>query len=545
MAAIRLGDQMGGAQAPRRETMLRLGFGRTEAAATLAVLLYGAAAVILVGGLGLGAPEAIARTARLGNLWGGFEQTLIAFGFDRPPLISLLATPFAAFPALREGGLAAALATALTGGIAVHAAAGVAHRSGLSGPATVLFVFAFAFHPLLFFAGAVGLPETLYASLVLIALSQFGSWLHHESVASVIGAGVALGIAFVVRYDSIILAAVMGLAFWRVAAGRAARRDADADLAPMLAFGVPIVFVAGLWTMISWFPHGETGEFIRLAAELSRLGADDIAVLERMREFRDAPLLGLLWVARWGVTIAPLSALAILALLAWGARRRSREAIAMALVCTATLLPPAISVALGHGQPLVTHLFIAVVPAFTILGYREQGLTHGRSPDRYEAPRRRAQAAWCALLLVGSLGAAGVLAILPDTDRPAAAVRAVARGETVPAVAADVAAVAAWIRDNGGEGDYVVDINRHAEVMVATGDFSRFRTDADRSGEAIAYDPFRLAAYVLTRRPLPGQGEGRIEKPHPTLYADGSGFTELAFEAGEYRIYRVTGPALP
>lgn len=546
MSAIRLGDQMGGAQAPRREALVRLRYGRIEVASTLVAAAYVALAVYLVGQHGLGAPDAMVRTARLATVWDGFDPTLIGFGFDRPPLFTLLTMPFSAIPALRDGGLAAALATALTGGIAVQAAAGVAHRAGLTAFATFLFVAAFALNPLLVFAGAVGLPEALYASLVLTALSHFGSWLHRESVASVIGAGVALGIAFLVRYDSLLLSAAMGLAFWWIAASRSRSAEADANLAPMMAFSVPILFMVGLWTLISWFPHGNLGEFIGAARDITRLGGEDARLLDRMREFAAAPLEGVLWVARWATVIAPASVAAILALLVWATVRPSRERFALAFVSIAVVLPGGTAMAAGQAQPLTSHLFVAIVPAFAILGFRQQQITDGYTPDVLEVPRRRAQALWCGALLIVSFASGAVaLAALPDTDRPVAGARAVFRGEEVDAVTPSVAATAEWIRDNVGAGRMVADTNRHAEVMLATGDFARFRTDADKAEEAVAFDPYQFADFVLTRQRLPGQGEGRIERPHPSMYESGTTFTRLEFEAGEYRIYRVLGPALP
>lgn len=545
MSAIRLGDQMGGAQAPRRESLVRFRYGRVEVASTLVAALYVALAVYVVGRAG-GAPEAMVRTARVATIWDGFDPTLIGFGFDRPPLFTLLTLPLAAFPALRDGGLATAIATALTGAVAVQAAAGVAHRAGLTSVATFLFVAAFALNPLLLFAGAVGLPEALYASLVLVALSHFASWLHRESVASVIGAGVALGIAFLVRYDSLLLSAVMGAAFWWIAAARARSAEADANLAPMMAFSVPIVYMVGLWFLISWFPYGNLGEFIGAAREVTRFGGEDVRILDRMREFRAAPVEGALWVVRWATLIAPASVVAILALAVWALARPSRERAALALVSAAVVLPGGAAMAAGQAQPLATHLVAAVAPAFAILGFRQQQITDGYAPDPLEVPRRRAQALWCAALLLVSIasGAAALMA-LPETDRPAAGVRAILRGERAEAVPPSVAATAEWIRDHVGPGRMVVDTNRHAEVMIATGDFARFRTDADKANEAVAFDPYQFADFVLTRRRLPGQGEGRIERPHPLMYQDGTTFTQLAFEAGEYRIYRVLGPALP
>ena len=105
-SSIRLGARTGGRQAPRRESLLSLRFGWIEFAAMVLGAIYVGAAVYLVGRLGLTSSEAIARTAHAATLWDGFDVTMLAFGFDRPPLLNVLTIPFAAFDGLREHGLA-------------------------------------------------------------------------------------------------------------------------------------------------------------------------------------------------------------------------------------------------------------------------------------------------------------------------------------------------------------------------------------------------------------------------------------------------------
>jgi lipocalin len=102
-----------------------------------------------------------------------------------------------------------------------------------------------------------------------------------------------------------------------------------------------------------------------------------------------------------------------------------------------------------------------------------------------------------------------------------------------------VAATADWIRKNAKRGDVIADPERSAEVMVATRDFSRFRTPTDDGGLAVVADPSSASNFILARQPVAGRGA--LERIYPRLYEAGAPTLALEFEAGEYRIYRVEG----
>ena len=110
---------------------------------------------------------------------------------------------------------------------------------------------------------------------------------------------------------------------------------------------------------------------------------------------------------------------------------------------------------------------------------------------------------------------------------------------------ADAIRIAEIILSEAGPGDVVADMERHAEVMLAVGDLSRFQTRASRGQEATLYEPFGNARFLLVRRALPGQGPGRVERAYQDIFTDGASSLSLAYEAGDYRLYEVTGPALP
>ena len=521
--------------------LTRVRFGQAERAALAVSALYVAAAAVVVGALGLPSSEAVVRGAHLGSLFDGFDTSLLAAGLERPPILTVLGMPFALVPGLRADGLAVALGAATLGGATVLAAYGLARWSGMTRGATVLYVTAFALHPLMLFSGAVGLPEALYSALLLTAVGQFMRWLDRESVGPVIGAGAALGIAFLVRYNSIFVVATMAAAFWWIAANRGAQRErGDRAQATWMAFSVPVVFTAGLWMVISWFPHGDAFEFLRLASNLSQLGSEDLAIVRRMDELRlDVPAV-LLWVGVWTLLLAPLSVVATVAIAAHATARRSRESAALAVVLASVVLPEVIALLTGAGQAHVTHLFVAVVPAFAAVAYLERRIGGGARPGPYDTRRRRVQLGAVSALAIAALASTAVLPLLPAADAPAPALlgRIVDR-ERLSQPSAE--AVARWIRENARPGDVVVDPQRSAEVMLATGSFDRFRTPADEGDQATLFDPFGLARFILVRRPVRGAGAGIIERAHPGLYEDGASWVSLAFESDDYRIYVIEG----
>lgn len=546
-SSIRLGARSGGRQAPRRESLLALRYGWTEFAATLLSAGYIGAAVYLVGELGLTSSEAVARTARAATLWDGYEVTMFGFGFDRPPLLNILTIPFAAFDGLRANGLAAAIGTALGSAIALPVITKVARDAGLWRGASLLFILAFVLNPALVFAGVFGLPEMIYSALVLLSLVEFGRWVQDRTVASVITSGVALGLAFLLRYNVVLLAAVMAWGYWFVAREDERRTgEAEGAQANMLAFLVPVVFVVGLWSLIAWFPRGYALEYLTLARDLTALGNDDPEVISRMRAFQGDPLAVSQWVGGWTLAIGPASIVAILGLATFAGWTRHRAEAVFAALCAAVVLPEFVALLGGWGQAHVSHLFVAVVPAFAIVAYRERILTRGLPPSAIEGPRRRAQFALAGGLFLASMLSATAIWLMPETDSPAADLEATIRtGFAPPSATLDELEMAAYIRENAEAGDVVADVNRHAALMLLVGDPSRFQTEASEGEEATLYEPFEIARWLLVRRGVAGQGPGRIERAYDDLFEEGPESLALEFERGEYRLYSVTGPALP
>lgn len=529
---------------PRRQLTRGFSFGVAERLGLLVAAAQVATAVYLVGGLGLAAPEAVARTAHLGVLYDGIDPGVVAIGLERPPLTSLLALPFGAVAELRTDGLAVAIATALGGFLAVPIALPLARWAGLGRWARRLFVAAIACHPLLWYAGAVGLPEGIYALLLLGVYAQVARWIDTESTGSVIAAGALLGLTFLVRYNVVWIGVVVVLAVFWVGNARSPLADRpDRAQAWVAAMAVPLVFAIGLWVLGTWLLTGDSTGFLSAAADLSALGADRTDVLDRMAQHSGDAIATGGWVLGWSALIGAPSLVAIAALLVHGAVRRRPESMGLGLVLGATLLPECIALVSGQGQAHVPHLFAIAMPAFVAFAYWERREAGGAPPGPYDDRRRRRQVLVAAGLLIAALGSAAALPLLPAADGPAPdLLDAIREGEHRPADPS-AALVARWAEANVGPGDLLVDIERHAAVLVAADDGSIFRTAADEGDDAVLFDPFGIAEFVLVRAPLPGQGPGWIERAHPGIFDAGRPFMSLHRDFGDYRVYQVESAA--
>jgi hypothetical protein len=497
------------------------------------------AAVQLWSRVGLSA-EAVARTAHLANLISGYDQIALAFGIERPPLPTMLGFLFATVPELRTGGLAVALGLAAASGIAVAVANGLGRWAGLGRRTHVVFVVAFALHPLLLLSSAAGLPEALYATLLLGAFSQFARWLDREMTAPLIASGTALGAAFLLRYDVLLVAAAMATCIYFVALTREQGvENVERAQATTVAFSVPVVFVVGFWTVTTWFAHGDLFEFVRDAAHLTALSANSAEVVAQRIELAWNFGATTLWLGGWALALAPLSVVAVVGLAAYGLAAADRPALALAAALGSIALPALLGVVTGLAQPQVAHLIPLVVPAFVVVAYIERRRGGGRRPFQYERGARRRQVALVVLLVIAAVGSGWRLSAAPASAFPLQVAASTLLAGSGPQQDEAVELTASWLRQNAGPGEVLVDTERTAAVYLAVGRPEYFRTPEDRSGPAVIANPQGVATLLLTRRPVAGTARGAIERAYPTLWDRPRSDLELAHEAGEYRIYRI------
>ncbi|MGH9074970.1 MAG: ABC transporter, partial [Acidimicrobiales bacterium] len=201
---------------------------------TLALAGYLTVAALLVFHYHILVGDALARVANAYYVLYSRDPHLAAIGFVWNPLPSLaeiLLLPFKAlWPALVTDGFAGNILSAAAMAGAVAALNGTLAEARLRRPVRCLLVLGFAAHPLVVLYAGNGMSEAPFLLFLLLATRTLARWLRSGGVAPLVGTGVALGLAYLVRYETLAPGAVatglvLVVGYARAAGDRRRRRD--------------------------------------------------------------------------------------------------------------------------------------------------------------------------------------------------------------------------------------------------------------------------------------------------------------------------------
>jgi len=203
--------------------------------------------------------DALDRLSRALMVWHNDPPKLAAIGFTLPPIGTLSLVPFALFRDLVESGLALPLSSA------IFAAGGLAYIDRMFAAAQMGFlrfgiVLLIAVNPMFAFYAVNGMPEAFYFLLVGFAMFCFVAWARTLSVRYLIGTGMALAVASLVRYEFIAWTLLLGFVFAAVLASR--DREGDEVQGSIVAFLAPLFYCVGLWIFFNLIVLGEPFEWI-------------------------------------------------------------------------------------------------------------------------------------------------------------------------------------------------------------------------------------------------------------------------------------------
>ena len=203
--------------------------------------------------------DALDRLSRALMVWHNDPPKLAAIGFTLPPLGTLALVPFALFRDLVSSGLALPLSSALfaAGALAFFDRMFAAAEMGFLRLAVVLLI---AVNPMFAFYAVNGMPESFYFMLVAFALYCMVAWAKTLSVRFLIGTGLALAVAALVRYEFIAWTLLLAFVFAAVLAQR--DREGDEIQGSIVAFLAPIFYCVGLWIFFNLIVLGEPFEWI-------------------------------------------------------------------------------------------------------------------------------------------------------------------------------------------------------------------------------------------------------------------------------------------
>jgi hypothetical protein len=187
-------------------------------------------------------------------VWHNDPPKLAAIGFTLPPLGTLALVPFALFRDLVSSGIALPLSSALfaAGALAFFDRMFAAAEMGFLRLGIVLLI---AVNPMFAFYAVNGMPESFYFLLVAFAMFCMVAWSRTTSVRYLIGTGLALAVAGLVRYEFIAWTLLLAFVFAAVLAQR--DREGDEVQGSVVAFLAPIFYCVGLWIFFNLIVLGE------------------------------------------------------------------------------------------------------------------------------------------------------------------------------------------------------------------------------------------------------------------------------------------------
>lgn len=496
------------------------------------------------------------------------EPHLVAMGFVFTPLSTLAELPLVAFsplmPELTRYGVAGVVVSALFMAGAVRQLWLLAHDRGAPLWFTVVVTALFALHPVILLYAATGMSEAPFCFTFVWACRRLIRWLGTDDVHDLVVAGVAVALAFLARYDGVVLGAagalLVGAVTWWRSRTTAPRFHRGYAVLDMLVFLGPLGLAVGTWTAASWLSTGDL-----LAQFSSSYG--NAAIIAQTGE-TTAGLPALLDSLVRILLLAPMLPL-LMAMVAWLAwRRRDFEPVVPVIAAGSVLVFQTLTAVQGATFGFLRFFLVAVVLTGVLLVQCApvRGELSARRFGRAARSRRLSRPVPPGLLALVTLAVLGGNAVtVPALWSPHWAPQEHALQQVLPTARDQTFAETEQQRRilrtfaterrladyldarEMGEGAVLTDTTYGFAVLTASADPRQFTIPSDPDFITRLGEPAGSGVdYILT---VPPEGRGAndpVNRRYPSLYEDGAGIATLELEipnTGEeqpdWRLYRV------
>ncbi|MFC9439965.1 ArnT family glycosyltransferase [Nocardia sp. NPDC057030] len=545
-------------------------------------LLYLAAGTWLSAGNGFLMGDALSRVSATQATLFSRDPHLSAIGFVFTPLTSLAQLPMVAlaqwFPGITTWGLSGVLMSALFMAGAVVMVFGIGTDRGaplwLSGGVALLF----ALNPMVVFYGANGMSEAPFLFCLCWALRRLIRWMRTDDANDLTACGIALGLAYLTRYDALAPAAATGALVFVVAYRRCRGEDNRWHSAVMdfILVVLPVAAAFVVWAATSWLITG-------LAFQQFSSQYGNSSILQQSSSSATETTAALEYSTAATLILGPALPLLVPIVAALAVRRRDVQVVVPILLYGSVLAFQAFSYASGSTFAFL-RFYVAAIPLTAVLTLQVspvRGFPPSRRPGRHArmsamepAPvtgRHRARTGWRA----PAVGMALTLALL------AGAVPLTAWGMSSHAISVQEYSLGAVLfpdPDNASErraderriaatfsterrlanyldamnlprGAVLMDTVYGFAVVVASHRPDQFVVPSDRDFVRVLNRPAERGVKYILAVPNTGRGTSdAVNRRYPTMYENGGGIATLALEAPndgagqpEWRIYRVLG----
>lgn len=516
--------------------------------------------------------DSLARVSASQSVLFSRDPHLAAIGFIFTPLTAMVQVPLIAaspvFPVLVERALSATVMSAMFMAGAVVQVFAVGADRGLPRWYLVSVTMAFALHPMIVFYGSNGMSEAPFVFFMTWAVRRLILWMVDDDVHNlIIAGGIAMGLAYLTRYDALACIAAAGgvvaVTTYLRAPGPPRIRRALLDL--IIISGPGVLAFTG-WAIASWLITGEA--FAQFTSEYGNK-----AILAQSGVTGPGFLPGLGFAATCILLLAP-TLIPIGARAAFVRWRRPRMSVLVppVLIFGAALLFQSVVFASGGTFAFLRFYIIAIPFAATLalLAVPDGRLVPAIRPGRYALPeaaqpttrgRARYAGVAAALAVCAVVGGWGMslpryapqeyaLDAVLDPDPDDVSAKKAAEDRIVRTFATE-RAIAHYLDDlDLPDSSVIADTVYGFGIVAASRKPRMFVLPSDPDFVRILNDPANRGAKYLLAVPPTGRGKSdTLNRRYPTLYDNGADVATLELEVpndGEgqpnWRIYRVNEP---
>ena len=201
--------------------------------------------------------DALSRVSAAQTVLFSRDPHLAAIGFVFTPLTALLELPTVGlspiWPIMTQRAFAGVLMSGLFMGAAVGEIFMIGADRGLRRPFTLAITALFALNPMIIFYGSNGMSEAPYVFCACWAVRRIVRWVRDDDVHHLVSAGVALGLAYLTRYDAVgpiaaTAVLVAGATYFHARSGPRVRRALlDGILVALPGFAAFVGWAAAGW----------------------------------------------------------------------------------------------------------------------------------------------------------------------------------------------------------------------------------------------------------------------------------------------------------
>ena len=483
--------------------------------------------------------DGLSRLAHAYFVFYNQPPKLAAIGFVWPPLMTVVLLPIATIKPLATSLVALPLMSALFAAGLVAVLDRTLRLVGMSRALRLPLVVLVGVNPMILYYAGNGMSESLSLFLLSFSLYAFLRWHLERTVGTLVLASVAVTLAALARYETLLSALVLGVAVGgALIRRRASREELEGGLT---TFFVPIAYGVGLWIFFNWLILGDPLFWLHSTVTQTFVGTKTHIVAPSNLAFLASVsrTLTLTW------QLFPATFIVAAALFVAFVWRRDLIALLLAVLVLVNPVTTALLAAGTHtDKPFELRYNLRALPVVLI----------GLAWLWRLAEGRRAKAA------VWTVSAVLLAASIPSTwhmmqtwrfqDLEQAFTRALVSGsdqEGSRSLGIDVAvgngperAAARWIQRHVHQGDSVLtDDEQTFEVMLLTGrpDLFLDRIDhGDQYWRAVLADPSARIRYFLV--PRTGQPD-LIQQRYPTVLTGGVPWLRPIFRNTRWEILRV------